>query len=79
LFLFTASQPINGNDLFDNNNAGWNTTGNNATIKGVWGDLQAHTAANYQSSNSVDLAAIVSSLESAFQDVQNVITVAAAL
>ena len=79
LFLFTASQSINGNDLFDNNNASWDTTGNNATIKGVWGDLQAGLNYNYQSSNSLDLAAIVSSLESAFQDVQAVITVAAAL
>ena len=79
LFLFTASQSIKGNDLIDNNNASWDTTGNNATIKGVWDDLQAQTTPNYQSSNSLDLSAIVSSLQSAFQDVQNVITVAAAL
>ena len=79
LFLFTASRSINEMMLFDDNNASWDTTGNNATIKGVWGDLQAGLNYNYQSSNSLDLAAIMSSLESAFQDVQAVITVAAAL
>ena len=58
LFLFTASKFIDANLPWDNNNASWDTPGNNATIKGVWGDLQAHTTANYQSSNSLDLSAI---------------------
>jgi hypothetical protein len=46
------------------NNYDWDNQGNNATIKDVWGDLQAECTGDWRASGTLDLSALWNEIQS---------------
>jgi hypothetical protein len=75
VFVFDTSGSISANFPWNNNNWNFNFTGNNATIKDVWADLQAGYSWRYDVAANIDLAGLWSNIQGLFQDVQQVVQV----
>jgi hypothetical protein len=69
VFLFSVSQTING--CFNQ--------GNNATIKDVWGDLQAECTGDWRASGTLDLSALWNEIQSGIGVITKVVEVVGAI
>jgi hypothetical protein len=78
-FVFPASSSIGPDLPLTNNNYQWDNNGNNGTIEGVWGDLQAGTTYYYKSAANLDISALWNDVKTAIGDYKDVVTVVGSL
>jgi hypothetical protein len=75
VLTFAISQSIQGTIGTGSNSYNWDNHGENGTIKGTWGDLQAGCSYRYESSASTDLNAIWSAIKSGIGEIKDVVAV----